>query len=74
MINMDEFKDAPSVRKAIKGLTSKIARFNMALKKAQGTDKEAQRKALYDEAAADRDALRKKLEEFHAEIAGKPEE
>lgn len=74
MINMDEFKDAPSVRKAIKGLTSKIARFNMALKKAQGTDKEAQRKALYDEAVADRGALRKKLEEFHAEIAGKPEE
>ena len=74
MINMDEFKDAPSVRKAIKGLTSKIARFNMALKKAQGTDKEAQRKALYDEAVADRDALRKKLEQFHAEIAAKPEE
>lgn len=74
MINMDEFKDAPSVRKAIKGLTSKIARFNMALKKAQGTDKEAQRKALYDEAVADRDALRKKLEEFHAEIAAKSEE
>lgn len=74
MINMEEFKDAPSVRKAIKSLTAKVARLNMAFKKAKGTDKEAARKEAYDAAVADREALRKKLEEFHAEIAAKPEE
>lgn len=66
MIDVNQFKDAPSVRKEIKGLTAKVARLNMAYKKAAGTDKEQARKALYDEAVADREALRKKLEELHA--------
>jgi hypothetical protein len=66
MIDVNQFNDAPSVRKEIKGLTAKVARLNMAYKKAVGTDKEQARKALYDEAVADREALRKKLEELHA--------
>lgn len=67
MIDVSQYQDAPSVRKAIKGLTAKVARLNMSLKKAKGTDKEAKRQELYNEAVADRDALRAKLQEFHAE-------
>ena len=67
MIDTTQYQDAPSVRKAIKGLTAKVARLNMSLKKAKGTDKEAKRQELYNEAVADRDALRAKLQEFHAE-------
>lgn len=68
MIDVTQYKDAPSVRKAIKGLTSKVARLNMALKKAKGTDKEAKRQELYNEAVADREALKAKLKEFHEEV------
>lgn len=67
MIDINQYQDAPSVRKAIKGLTAKVARLNMSLKKAKGTDKEAKRQELYNEAVADREALRAKLQEFHAE-------
>lgn len=66
MIDVNQFNDAPSVRKEIKSLTAKVARFNMALKRAKGTDNEAKRQAMYDEAIADREALRKKLDELHA--------
>lgn len=67
MIDVNQYQDAPSVRKAIKSLTTKVARLNMALKKAKGTDREAKRQELYNEAVADRDALRTKLKEFHTE-------
>lgn len=73
MIDVNQFADAPSVRKALKGLTAKIARLNMAAKKAKGTDKEQAKQDAYAAAVADREALRAKLKELHADVVGAEE-
>ena len=64
MIDVDQFTDAPSVRRAIKSATAKVARLSRAVRLAKD---EAKAKAFVEKwqaAGLYRDALRAKLAEL----------